>query len=91
MDTGAQDAALDDLLAELGTEAPQPRSAKKPKRDPPRKSLPEKPISRPPVRPRRETSYLPKPSAPATSRNPYSTKPAETKKSKKPPGKTLSH
>nr|CDS31969.2 DNA polymerase alpha catalytic subunit [Hymenolepis microstoma] len=84
MDAGTEDAALDDLLAELDTDIQSERPLKKLKVDKPRKSLPIKSVSQPQAvvaKPRRETSHFaksrPPQSQPSTTprpRNPYSVK-----------------
>ncbi|VDO12208.1 unnamed protein product [Rodentolepis nana] len=85
MDAGAEDAALDDLLAELDTDIQNDPPLKKLKVDKPRKSLPIKSVSQPQAvvaKPRRETSHYPKSRPPQSQssttsrpRNPYSVKP----------------
>lgn len=84
MDTGAQDAALDDLLAELDTDIPNDPPVKKFKVDKSRKSLPTKtaPQQQPVVaKSRRETAHPVKFLSPQSQssttlrpRNPYSVK-----------------
>lgn len=96
MDTGAQDAALDDLLAELDTDIPNDPPMKRSKMDKaPRKSLPVKTASQPAVaKPRRDTAHPIKsrpPHSQSTSsasrpKNPYSVKPQQ----KEPPASKIS-